>query len=205
MDTLFYNLVIATLLISIACFLITVLDNPRYLLVSLLVAYVLVAWHISAFLPGASSLAKLVAGLVACGILFMGLSGSGWGERDGHEHALPTARSFRIAASLLIILASFGLSNSISTLFPELNSLAAQATMILMLSGLLIIGLFDTAFRIGSGLLLILTGFDILYSSIEPSVAVITFLALVQIGIALTISYLLLLNPGNQLQDREEL
>ncbi|MFA9489706.1 MAG: hypothetical protein ACERK1_00570, partial [Anaerolineales bacterium] len=62
-------------------------------------------------------------------------------------------------------------------------------------TGILILGLFDSAFRVGIGLLVMLAGFDIIYSSVEPSLAIVALLALVHLGIALVVSYLLLLNP----------
>jgi hypothetical protein len=74
--------------------------------------------------------------------------------------------------------------------------------MMLLVTGILILGLFDSAFRVGIGLLVLLAGFDILYSSVEPSLAIVALLALVHIGIAWVVSYLLLINPSTLPHER---
>jgi hypothetical protein len=58
-----------------------------------------------------------------------------------------------------------------------------------MLAGFLQLGLTSDEFRIGLGLLTLLTGFSMLYLAIEPSLAVVALVALVHLGIALTVSY----------------
>jgi hypothetical protein len=58
--------------------------------------------------------------------------------------------------------------------------------------GLLQIGITEEPLRVGAGLLTLLSGFEIAYSSIEPSLAVVALLAAVHLGIALVVSYLLL-------------
>lgn len=175
------------------CFLLVIWNNPKFILAGLCVAYALAAWLVVTFLPLSSGGAKFIAGLVACGIIYLGLKGSGWDEEIDHFHPIPTGKPFRIGASLLVLLAAIGLTSNVSTLIPELISYVARGAMMLLATGILILGLFDSAFRVGIGLLLLLAGFDILYSSVEPSLAVVALLALVHIGIALVVSYLLLL------------
>ena len=187
---------IATWMIALLCILLVVWDNPRFILAGLCAAYALSAWLVTNSLPPSSGGAKFVAGLVACGIIYLGLSASGWDEELDHDHPIPTGKPFRIGASLLVLLVAIGLTSNVSTLIPELSSNVAQGAMMLLVTGILILGLFDSAFRVGMGLLVMLAGFDILYSSVEPSVAIVALLALVHIGIALVVSYLLLLNPS---------
>ncbi len=196
--------IIATWMIALLCVLLVVWDNERFLLAGLCAAYALSAWLVATSLPPSSGGAKFVAGLVACGIIYLGLSGSGWDEELDHDHPIPTGKPFRIGASLLVLLAAIGLTSSVSTLIPELISNVAQGAMMLLVTGILILGLFDSAFRVGMGLLVMLAGFDILYSSVEPSLAIVALLALVHIGIALVVSYLLLLSPSKISHGRTE-
>ena len=193
---------IATWMIALVCFLIVIWDNPKFVLAGLCVAYALAAWMVVTSLPLSSGGAKFIAGLVACGIIYIGLSGSGWDEEADHFHPIPTGKPFRIGASLLVLLAAIGLTNNISTLMPELLSGVAQGAMMLLATGILFLGLFDSAFRVGIGLLLLLAGFDILYSSVEPSLAVVALLAFIHIGIALVVSYLLLLYTSKPPHER---
>lgn len=195
---------IATWMIALLGILLVVLDNPKLILAGLCGAYGLSAWLVTTSLPPSSGGAKFIAGLVACGIIYLGLSGSGWDEELDHDHPIPTGKPFRIGASLLVLLAAIGLTNSVSTLIPELLSNVAQGAMMLLVTGILILGLFDSAFRVGIGLLVMLSGFDILYSSVEPSLAIVALLALVHIGIALVVSYLLLLSPSTIPHGRTE-
>ena len=187
---------IATWMIALLCILLVVWDNPKFVLAGLCVVYALSAWLVITSLPPSSGGAKFLAGLVACGIIYLGLSGSGWDEELDHDHPIPTGKPFRIGASLLVLLAAIGLSGNVSTLIPDLLSYVAQGAMMLLVTGILILGLFDSAFRVGIGLLVLLAGFDILYSSVEPSLAIVALLALVHIGIAWVVSYLLLINPS---------
>ncbi len=188
--------IIATWVIALLCILLVSWDNPKYILIGLGVVYALAAWLVTASLPVSSGAAKFIAGLVACGIIYLGLSASGWDDEFDHDHPIPTGKPFRIGASLLVLLAALGLTSSLATLVPELLPSVAQGAMMLLVTGILILGLFDSAFRVGIGLLVMLAGFDIFYSSIEPSLAVVALLAFVHIGIALVVSYLLLLSPG---------
>ena len=193
---------IATWMIALLCILLVVWDNPKFVLAGLCVVYALSAWLVITSHPPISGGAKFLAGLVACGIIYLGLSGSGWDEELDHDHPIPTGKPFRIGASLLVLLAAIGLSGNVSTLIPDLLSNVAQGAMMLLVTGILILGLFDSAFRVGIGLLVLLAGFDILYSSVEPSLAIVALLALVHIGIAWVVSYLLLINPSTLPHER---
>jgi sorbitol-specific phosphotransferase system component IIBC len=73
---------------------------------------------------------------------------------------------------------------------PEVISLGA---LVMAGLGLLQVGLFDAPLRIGVGLLTIIAGFEVAYGLIEPSLAITALFALVNVGIALVTSYLVML------------
>ena len=56
--------------------------------------------------------------------------------------------------------------------------------------GFLQFGFNERPFRVGIGLFSMLSGFEIAYAKIEPSLAVIALLAAIHIGIALVVGYL---------------
>jgi hypothetical protein len=61
-----------------------------------------------------------------------------------------------------------------------------------MALGLLHLGISEEPIRVGIGILTIMAGFEISYSAVEPSLAVIALLALVHLGLSLVIGYLLI-------------
>jgi len=61
---------------------------------------------------------------------------------------------------------------------------------VMLTMGLLQLGLSGSAFRVCVGLMTLLSGFEVVYSLIEPSLAVLALIASVHIGLALVASYL---------------
>ena len=71
-----------------------------------------------------------------------------------------------------------------------------QQALILIGMGLLHLGLSVHPMRVTLGLLITLAGFEVLYASLENSILVSGLLAVITLGLALTGSYLLSLNPS---------
>jgi hypothetical protein len=51
-------------------------------------------------------------------------------------------------------------------------------------------GFFDEPLRVGIGIMTCLSGFEVIYAAVEPSLAVISLLAGVQLSLALVTGYL---------------
>ena len=64
------------------------------------------------------------------------------------------------------------------------------------------LGLCEEPLRVGVGLLTFLSGFEITYSILEPSLAVVGLLACVHVGIALVCGYLMLVHDFDQYETR---
>jgi hypothetical protein len=64
--------------------------------------------------------------------------------------------------------------------------------------GLLQLGFQEEPVKVGIGLLTIISGFEVAYTTIEPSLAVMALLATVHLGIAVVVSYLLLIGSGEK-------
>ena len=73
--------------------------------------------------------------------------------------------------------------------YPSINTAAYS----LMALGLLNLGLTEEPINAGMGLLTLLIGFELFYAVLEPALAVVALLAGVQLGIAVAVSYLALL------------
>jgi hypothetical protein len=64
-------------------------------------------------------------------------------------------------------------------------------SLLLVSLGIINLGITDRPFRIVVGLLTVLSGFEIIYASVETSVLVAGFFALLSLGISLLGSYLM--------------
>jgi hypothetical protein len=73
---------------------------------------------------------------------------------------------------------------------PEIPSDITLACYLLAGLGLLLIGLSDAPLQVGLGLLTFLSGFDLFYVALEPSLAVAGLLGAVSFIIALAMAYL---------------
>jgi hypothetical protein len=145
--------------------------------------------------PIEMAVVKVVAGWMACAVLGVGVSeakeapGEGWKEE---EHAWPSSRLFRLLASSLVFLIVISLSPRLVEWLPHFTFPQAAGGALLMGMGLLQLGLTSQPLRVAIGLLTVISGFEILYSVVEASALVAGLLAAVNLGLALTAAYLML-------------
>lgn len=172
----------------------TIAEHRTVRLIALGVQYVVVAWLSSLAIPGQVAAVKLVGGLIACGIL--GLTSAA--EHHASVDRPQSSRTrFRAVASVLVLVAAFGVGGGNWMEIPEISAAANLGATVLIAMGLLQVGLARHAFGACLGLMTFLAGFEVAYSVIEPALAVLALLASVHIGLALVVSYLMLLT-GNQ-------
>ena len=67
----------------------------------------------------------------------------------------------------------------------------------MVVQGLLLLAIARQPLKIGLGILVMFTGFGLLYSAVEPSLMVVGMLGVVDITVALTVCYLELLWKTN--------
>jgi hypothetical protein len=98
-------------------------------------------------------------------------------------------------ATLMFVIAALYLASQPNMVLPGLQVTPAIniASYLLMALGLLNLGLSEEPMRAGTGLLTAMTGFELFYAVVEPSLAVIALLAAAEFGVALAISYLTVL------------
>jgi hypothetical protein len=136
--------------------------------------------------------AKLVAGLLACAIMVIARPSLPQRERSFGKGAVPSSLAFRAIAFCIVLLVAIGLSSQNWVSIPSQATSSRYVVSLLMSVGLLQLGLSDHPLRVGVGLLTLISGFEIIYSSLEPSLAVAALMAAVHLGIAVVVSYLLL-------------
>lgn len=142
------------------------------------------------FWPLAMAATKLVTGWMATaalGITRLNLarreppSSSGW----------PEVAPFRLLGAAIILLVAFAAAPRVEKLIPGLGLPIAVGSIILMGAGLLRLGTTADILRVVVGLLTLLSGFETLYAAVESSILVTALLAVVNLGLALSGSYLL--------------
>jgi hypothetical protein len=167
-------------------------NDRRLSLGLLLVQYGGVTLLAAQFIPLTIVAVKFAGGLIACSILGVTLARLPTTPELRASGIIPAGRLFRLISVLFVGVAGWGLSRDrwMGTLTLEPN--AALGSALLMTLGLLCLGTSDSPFRVGLGILTVLSGFEIAYASVEPSLAVLALLAMVHIGISLIVSYLVL-------------
>ncbi len=182
---------IAVLLLSVTALILLISHDWRLSVSSLGVMYlgvfslVLISWTME------MAVVKLVTGWISASVLGIGLMNSG-NKNYRPSRYLPSEIIFRFSAVGLVSLVAISLTPSLLEWLPNASYEQALGGIILVGMGLLILGFTQRPFRIALGLLTFFAGFEILYVTIESSVLVAGFLALINMGVALVIAYLLL-------------
>lgn len=188
-----------------------VVANWRVTLGALALEYLCAAGLLATAAEGSTALVKLLVGGLAIAILGLtawqinggvapdhtlspSLPTPVWLDpRQWRQTVLPTGLPFRVMAALMVNVCAFYLAQRPEAVLPELvgKPLINGVGYALMASGLLNLGLTEKPLPTGLGLLTFLIGFELLYAQIESALAVTALLAIVQLGIALTTSYLM--------------
>jgi hypothetical protein len=163
----------------------------RWVLGGLALQYLLAFLLITPVWPLELAAVKLVGGWMAAAVL--GTTRLNLIEQPREApNRFPNSPTFLALTTLLVMVIVIGAA-------PALASWSRQFTIELAWSGLFLIGigllqvsLSDLASRIIIGLLTLLTGFEILYATVETSILVAGLLAVLHLGVALVGSYLML-------------
>jgi hypothetical protein len=185
---IFQRLEILATIIVIGCSLALLISrNWRQAVIALALLYVGVFWLVGLILPIGLAAIKLVVGWMAGAVL--GASAQTY-QPAWEEGGLRSVQYFRLAAGLVIILLIFSLTPALATLL-IVDQVILWGAMGLIGLGLLQLGITTNTLKLFAGLLTALAGFEIIYATLESSVLVAGLLAIVNIGLALSGSYLL--------------
>lgn len=119
-------------------------------------------------------------------------------EAPPRRRESPTGLPFRLMATVMFGIAALYVAGQPNMVLPGLQVVPAinTASYVLMALGLLNLGLGEEPMQAGTGLLTLLTGFELFYAVVEPSLAVVALLAVAEFGVALAVSYLTVLQHG---------
>jgi len=134
---------------------------------------------------------KVVAGWMAAAILGMTRSGLS-NENLAEENIWPRGRLFRLFAAGIVVIIVAGVTPTVDTIMADAGFAVTTGSLLLVGMGLLHLGITAHILRVTIGLMTVLTGFEILYSTVEDSVLVAALLAVINLGLALVGSYLLI-------------
>jgi hypothetical protein len=177
--------IIPVILVAASSLLVLISQNWRRSILALAVQYLGVFWLITLSWPVELAIVKLVVGWVTGAVL-----GASQLPEIAKEGGSRSSQIFRSLAAIFVFILTFTTYPWLATWIdtrPEI----LQGGLILIGMGLLQLGMTTHSLRVILGLLTVLSGFEIIYSSVENSVLVTGLLAVVTLGLALVGSYLL--------------
>jgi hypothetical protein len=155
--------------------------------------YVGVTLLISLSWPLELAVIKLVAGWIAAAVLGVSLIEypRTWGNEMGYW---VSGSLFRVFVAGMMGLAMLSLAPTVAQWAVHASFNQILGSLILMSFGLLHLGFTIQPDRTVLGLLTLISGFEIIYATMETSLLVNAFLAVINLGIALIGAYLLILH-----------
>lgn len=134
---------------------------------------------------------KLVTGWIAAGLIGLMFRTTQADEIAGD--IWPAGRLLRIMVILLIIVTVWSLAPNFTVWVPGSSTFLLVGGLLLISSGLLQISFVTQPLQVMLGLLTFLSGFEVVYSTVERSVLIAGLLAGVNLILALTGAYLIAL------------
>ena len=140
---------------------------------------------------------KVIAGWMSAAILGMTRTNI-INDQNDTTNILPQGRLFRlIAASIVGLIVASG-TPLIHDLMADAGLAVSAGGLLLIGMGLLHLGVTDRILQVTIGLMTVLAGFEILYSAVESSTLVAALLAIVNLGLGLAGSYLLIASNAHE-------
>jgi hypothetical protein len=142
-------------------------------------------------LPVGLASVKVVAGWMSSAIL--GMTRSRLVEAAADEEGIwPRGRLFRLFMAGVVGILVLGATPAVDTLIADAGYAITGGGLMLIAMGLLHLGITSQMLRVTLGLMTVLTGFELLYATVEVSALVTGLLAVITLGLALVGSYLLI-------------
>jgi hypothetical protein len=168
----------------------------RLLILALLAQYILAGLILSRLVRPDIAILKVMIGAFICPILFLSARQVSFNpslvsllSKERRRSAPATGFVFRLLATLLVVLVTIILSKTF--ILPDLSLSLTVAVYWLILAGLTTLVLTEDPMKAGHGLLTILIGFDLLYTTLERSLLMTGLWGAVNLLIALAMSYLI--------------
>ena len=165
----------------------------RMSLGALAVQYMAAFWLVTRHLPFVMGSAKLITGWMVVAALGMTRLGLPIAEDEEKEETiLPRGQWFRVILILVVAVVAAGATPRIESAIPGIGLPVIAGSLILIGAGVAHLGMTSDTLNMILGLLTMLTGFEILYGAIESSILVTGLLAVTNLGLGITGSYLLI-------------
>ncbi|HAV75775.1 MAG TPA: hypothetical protein DCX53_00310 [Anaerolineae bacterium] len=139
---------------------------------------------------------KVIAGWMSAAIL--GMTRSNLVDDQNDNDALPQGRLFRLIAAFIVILIVTSGAPLVDAMMADAGLAVSAGSLLLIGMGLLHLGVTDRVLQVTIGLMTIIAGFEILYTAVESSVLVAALLAVVNLGLALAGSYLMIASSARE-------
>ena len=162
----------------------------RISIAALGVQYLGVFLLISVSWPTEYAVVKLVAGWMSASILGVSKEIPNVDAQPSNR-VWPTEWLFRLMAAALIVIAVISLSTEVEDFIPNITQMQVIGGLLLLGMGLLHHSLTQHALQALIALLTTLSGFEIIYASVESSTLVTGLIATINLGIAFVGAYLL--------------
>ena len=182
---------IAVLLIVVTSVGLLIARDWRASIILLAVQYLAMFILILAHWPLGLASVKVVAGWMSSAIL--GMTRSGLANDDSDEESIwPRGRLFRLFAAGIVGIIIAGATPAVDAIMADAGFAVTAGSLLLIGMGMLHLGITSRVLNVTIGLMTILSGFEILYATVEGSVLVAALLAVINLGLALVGSYLMI-------------
>ncbi len=152
--------------------------------------YLAMFFLLLAHLPLGMASVKVVTGWMSAAIL--GMTRSDLRDIDSDEDLWPRGRLFRLFAAAMVGLIVLGATPAVNKIMADAGTAVTAGGLLLVGLGLLHLGITSQVLRVTQALLTVITGFEIMYSAVESSALVVALLVVINLGLALVGSYLMI-------------
>jgi hypothetical protein len=185
---IFSNLsIIPMIAVAVTSVFLMVSQNWRWSIIAVAVQYLAVFWLVALVWPFSLSVVKLIAGWMAGAVL----SATRPDEDLLEEHGPAVMRSlFRVIAAGLVLALVVSILPLAASRLP-VSPRVLESGLILIAIGLLHLGMTTRPLRVILGLLTVLSGFELVYATLETSIVIAGLQAVITLGLALSGAYLI--------------
>lgn len=188
---------VVVLLLAITSIGVMLLRDWRWLISFLAIQYAGVFILTLQHWPTSMAAVKVIAGWMSAAILGMTRSNL-LDEQNNSTDSLPQGRLFRLIAAVIVGLIVASGTPLVHAMLADAGMAVSAGGLLLVGIGLLHLGVTDRILQVTIGLMTVLAGFEILYTAVESSTLVAALLAIVNLGLALAGSYLLIASNAQE-------
>jgi len=185
---------VAVVVVCVMALILVVVDNRNLIVVALAVIYLFVSLLFTNIVALQIAGIKLIGYIVVWTIIFGCVQQKGWsyGEDNNKMDGLIVSAQirFRVFAAIIAGLVGWQLVQTGKLPFPIVSESVTLGATQLICQGLILLSIARQPLKVGIGILIMFSGFGLLYSAVEPALMVVGMLGVVDIAVALAICYL---------------